>query len=158
MSKRDTYEEQTEQYLEEIVKELDLSVYDVEYVKEGSEWYLRAYIDKPDGITIQDCEQVSRAMSAVLDEKDYISDAYIFEVSSPGLGRTLKKDKHFASSIGQEIEVKTYKPIDQQKEFVGVLERFDTEDIVITMAQGEERVEQSFKRSDVAIVKLTFDY
>ncbi len=158
MSKRDTYEAQTEQYLEEIVKDLDLSVYDVEYVKEGSEWYLRAYIDKPEGITIQDCEQVSRAMSAVLDEKDYISDAYIFEVSSPGLGRTLKKDKHFAASIGQEVEVKTYKPIDQQKEFVGVLERFDTEDIVITMAQGDEQVEQSFKRSDVAIVKLTFDY
>mgnify|MGYP003306633601 CR=1 FL=1 len=95
MSKRDNYESRSEQLLAPIMEANGFELVDVEYVKEGSNWYLRAYIDKPGGITVDDCEIVSRAFSDILDEKDYIEDTYIFEVSSPGLGRPLKKEKDF---------------------------------------------------------------
>ena len=100
MSKRESYESRTEQLLEPIVKEYGVEIYDVEYVKEGSDYYLRAYIDKTGGVNITDCENVSRALSDALDVEDYIPDAYILEVSSPGLGRTLKKDKHISRLTG----------------------------------------------------------
>ena len=153
MAKRD-YESRTEELLTPIAEAVGVSVYDVEYVKEGSDWYLRCYIDKPDGVTIQDCETVSRALSDRLDEEDYIADAYILEVSSPGLGRTLKKDKHLAKSIGQEVEIKTYKPIEKQKEFSGVLRAFDQDTITIEMQTGEMK----FDRSDVALIRLALDF
>lgn len=154
MSKKETYEARTEALLQPIVDANGLEIYDVEYVKEGSEFYLRAYIDKPDGVDINDCELVSRAMSEVLDKEDFIEEAYIFEVSSPGLGRTLKKDKHFEKSMGEEVEVKTYKPIDGQKEFTGNLRSFDKDSITIE----NENTEIRFQRADVALVRLTFDF
>ena len=117
MSKKETYEAKTEELLVPIVERYQVEVYDVEYVKEAGEWYLRVYIDKPDGVNINDCENVSRALSDVLDEEDYIEEAYILEVSSPGLGRQLKKDKHLEKSIGKDVVVKTYKAIDKCKEF-----------------------------------------
>ena len=153
MAKRD-YESRTEELLTPIAEAVGVSVYDVEYVKEGSDWYLRCYIDKPDGVTIQDCETVSRALSDRLDEEDYIADAYILEVSSPGLGRTLKKDKDLAKSIGQEVEIKTYKPIEKQKEFSGVLRAFDQDTVTIEMQTGEMK----FDRSDVALIRLALDF
>ena len=153
MAKRD-YESRTEELLTSIAEAAGVSVYDVEYVKEGSDWYLRCYIDKPDGVTIQDCETVSRALSDRLDEEDYIADAYILEVSSPGLGRTLKKDKHLAKSIGQEVEIKTYKPIEKQKEFSGVLRAFDQDTVTIETQTGE----MQFDRSDVALIRLALDF
>ena len=153
MAKRD-YESRTEELLTPIAEAVGVSVYDVEYVKEGSDWYLRCYIDKPDGVTIQDCETVSRALSDRLDEEDYIADAYILEVSSPGLGRTLKKDKHLAKSIGQEVEIKTYKPIEKQKEFSGVLRAFDQDTVTIETQTGEIQ----FDRSDVALIRLALDF
>ena len=91
MSRRETYETRAEELLLPIAEENGVEIYDVEYVKEGSDWYLRAYIDKPGGVDINDCELVSRTLSDRLDEEDFIEDAYILEVSSPGLGRTLKK-------------------------------------------------------------------
>ncbi len=154
MSKRETYESRTEQLLAPIAERNGVEIYDVEYVKEGSDWYLRAYIDKPEGVTINDCENVSRALSDVLDAEDYIADAYILEVSSPGLGRTLKKDRHLEKSLGKEIEVKTYKPIDKQKEFSGMLKAYGAETITIEK-EGAERV---FQRSDVALVRLALDF
>lgn len=153
MAKRD-YESRTEELLTPIAEAAGVSVYDVEYVKEGSEWYLRCYIDKPDGVTIEDCETVSRALSDRLDEEDYITDAYILEVSSPGLGRTLKKDKHLAKSIGQEVELKTYKPIEKQKEFSGILRAFDQDTVTIETQTGEIQ----FDRSDVALIRLALDF
>lgn len=153
MAKRD-YESRTEELLTPLAEAAGVSVYDVEYVKEGSDWYLRCYIDKPDGVTIQDCETVSRALSDKLDEEDYIADAYILEVSSPGLGRTLKKDKHLAKSIGQEVEVKTYKPIEKQKEFSGILRSFDQDTVTIETQTGEIQ----FDRSDVALIRLALDF
>lgn len=101
MSRREDYEKRTEELLMPIVTKNGIEIYDVEYVKEGSDWYLRAYIDKPEGVNIIDCENVSRELSDVLDKEDFIPDAYILEVSSPGLGRTLKKDKHLEKSIGK---------------------------------------------------------
>lgn len=153
MSKKD-YETRTEALLEPIVESFGVSIYDVEYVKEGSDYYLRAYIDKEGGVTIDDCENVSRALNVKLDEEDYIEDAYILEVSSPGLGRKLTKERHFVNSMGQEIEVKTYKPIDKQKEFVGILTGFDKGAVTIDI----DGTTKTFAKEDVANVRLTFDF
>ncbi len=154
MSRREEYETKTEQLLVPIAEKCQVSVYDVEYVKEGSDYYLRAYIDKPEGVNIQDCENVSRALSDALDAEDFIPDAYILEVSSPGLGRALKKDKHLQASIGQEVEIKLFKPIDKCKEFSGILESFDG--AVIVIREGE--ASRTFQRSDVALIRLAFDF
>ena len=154
MSRREDYERRTEELLEPIAAANGVSIYDVEYVKDGSDYYLRAYIDKPGGVNIQDCENVSRALSEELDRVDPIPDAYILEVSSPGLGRTLKKDKHLQASIGQEVEIKLFKPIDKCKEFSGILERFDADNIVIR--EGE--TERSFARNDIALIRLALDF
>ena len=106
MGKREIYEEKFQNMILPVLEQNGFDLYDVEYVKEGSNWYLRAYIDKPEGITIDDCELVSRRVSDLLDEDDFISDAYTLEVSSPGLGRQLKKDRHFEKSLGEEVELR----------------------------------------------------
>lgn len=154
MSKRETYESKTEILLQPIVDANNVSIYDVEYVKEGSDYYLRVYIDKPEGVNIIDCENVSRALSDALDKEDFIPDAYILEVSSPGLGRTLKKDKHLEKSIGEEVEIKLFKAIDKCKEFSGVLDSFDAEQI--TIIEGE--TPRTFQRSDIALIRLALDF
>lgn len=154
MSKRETYETRTEKLLVPIAEKYGVEIYDVEYVKEGSDWYLRAYIDKPEGVNINDCENVSRALSDVLDTEDYIEDAYILEVSSPGLGRTLKKDRHLEKSLGEEVEIRTYKPIGKQKEFSGILKAYDKDTITIE-EDSEERV---FARADIALIRLALDF
>ncbi len=154
MSKREDYESRTEALLLPITQQFGVSIYDVEYVKEGADYYLRAYIDKPEGVNIIDCENVSRALSAELDKEDFIPDAYILEVSSPGLGRSLKKDKHLAASMGEEVEVKLFKAQDKCKEFVGNLEAFDERTLTIHM----EGTSRSFNRSDIALVRLTLDF
>lgn len=155
MAKRDTYEAKFEQILLPITEQYGVSIYDVEYVKEGSDWYLRAYIDKEGGVTIEDCEKVSRAVSDVMDQDDFIEDAYILEVSSPGLGRTLKKDKHLEKSIGEEVEIKTYKPIEKQKEFSGILDSFDAESITIVL---DDESKMQFARTDIALIRLALDF
>ena len=155
MSKREVYEQKTEELLLPIVEEHGFELVDVEYVKEGGTWYLRAYIDKPGGIAVDDCEVVSRAFSDILDEKDYIEDTYIFEVSSPGLGRPLKKEKDFARSMGEEVEVRTYRAIDSQKEFVGILKEYDKDTVTLEMEDGSER---TFERNDIALIRLAFDF
>ncbi len=153
MSRKETYENRTEELLRPIVQEAGVEIYDVEFVKEGSDFYLRVYIDKPEGVNINDCEAVSRALSDALDEKDFISDAYILEVSSPGLGRTLKKDKHLERSIGEEVEIKTYKQIDKCKEFKGVLKAYDEKSVTI-----EAEKELVFERTDIALIRLALDF
>lgn len=154
MSRRENYEAQTEALLSPIAKEHGVEIYDVEYVKEGSDWYLRAYIDKPEGVSIVDCENVSRALSDALDREDFIPDAYILEVSSPGLGRTLKKDKHLQKSIGEEVEVRLFKPIDKCREFAGILQSFDEKQI--TILEGE--TPRSFERKEIALIRLALDF
>lgn len=154
MSKRENYAAKCEQLLLPITEKYGVEIYDVEYVKEGSDYYLRTYIDKPEGVNIVDCENVSRALSEALDKEDFIPDAYILEVSSPGLGRTLKKDKHLQKSIGQNVEVKLFKPIDGCKEFAGVLESFDEESITIM----EEKAPRTFHRAEMALIRLALDF
>ena len=150
MSKRETYETRTEQLLVPIAEKYGVEIYDVEYVKEGSDWYLRAYIDKPGGITIDDCELVSRAFSDVIDQNEFIEDSYIMEVSSPGLLRPLKKDKDFNRYLEKPIEMRTYKMIDKKKEFMGVLKDYNKEQITIEEPDGELRVLQ---RNELALVR-----
>lgn len=155
MSKREIYEQKTEEILIPIVEEYGFELVDVEYVKEGSNWYLRAYIDKPGGITVNDCEAVSRKLSDILDEKDYIDDAYILEVSSPGLGRPLKKEKDFKRSLGEEVEIRTYRMIEKQKEFTGILRAYDETTVTIEMENGTEK---TFEKGNIALIRLAFDF
>ena len=155
MSKRELYEQKTEQLLTPIVEEYGFELVDVEYVKEGSTWYLRSYIDKPGGISIDDCEKVSRRLSDLLDQEDFIEDAYIMEVSSPGLGRPLKKEKDFRRSMGEEVEIRTYRMIDKQKEFTGILKDYDENTVTITLA---DETEKTFDKDDIALIRLAFDF
>lgn len=155
VSRREDYERKTEELLEPVVKEAGFELVDVEYVKEAGTWYLRAYIDKPGGITVDDCEMISRKFSDILDEKDYIEDSYIFEVSSPGLGRPLKKEKDFQRSLGEDVEIRTYRTIDGQKEFEGVLKTFDKDTVTIAY---EDDTEQVFQKNEIALIRLALDF
>ena len=163
MSKREEYEQRTEGLIQPLLDANSFELVDVEYVKEGANWYLRAYIDKEGGISVDDCELVSRALSDKLDEEDFIPDSYILEVSSPGLGRQLKKDKDFKRSMGEEVEIKLYKPIKQErngktvsvKEMSGFLAGYNEENITIENDQ-EEKIE--IPRSDIAIIRLALDF
>ncbi|MDO4765757.1 MAG: ribosome maturation factor RimP [Eubacteriales bacterium] len=140
-----------EQMLEPIMEENKYELVDVEYLKENGQWYLRVYADKENGITIDDCEIISRALEVKLDAEDPIDEAYILEVSSPGLDRVLKKDKDFQRYMGYSVDVKLYKAINKQKEFTGILEAFNDENITIDV-DGQEMV---FERSKIAMVRLT---
>ena len=155
MSKREVYEQKTEELITPFVEDKGFELVDLEYVKEGGNWYLRAYIDKPGGITVDDCEVISRSLSDKLDEEDFIEGAYILEVSSPGLGRPLKKEKDFVRNMGQEVELRTYRAIEKQKEFRGILDAYDKSSITLEVEEGEKLV---FDRSNVALVRLAFDF
>ncbi len=155
MAKREDYEQKTEKLLLPIIEKNQFELVDVEYVKEGSNWYLRAYIDKDGGITVDDCEIVSRALSDLLDREDFIKDAYILEVSSPGLGRPLKKDKDFSRSIGEEVEIRLFKPLNKKKEYIGLLQAFDKKTVTVQV-ENEEILQ--IPRADIALIRLTFDF
>ena len=155
MSKREQYEKQTEELLEPIVTGFGFELVDVEYVKEAGTWYLRAYIDKEGGIAVDDCEVISRKLSDWLDKEDFIDDSYILEVSSPGLGRPLKKEKDYVRSMGREVEVRLYKAIDRQKEFTGTLSAYDDKTVTLTMEDGSEAV---FEKADIALIRLALDF
>ena len=163
MTKKEEYEQKTEKLLEPIMVKNNFELVDVEYVREGSNWFLRAYIDKEGGFTVDDCELVSRELSELLDAKDFIPDSYILEVSSPGLGRQLKKDKDFARSIGEDVEIKLYKAVKIQykgktisrKDLFGVLIQYNEEKITI---ETEEKETMDILRSDIAIIRLALDF
>lgn len=155
MSKRESYETRTEELLTPILERLNFELVDVEYVKEGGTWYLRAYIDKEGGITINDCETVAREMNEILDREDFVEDSYVFEVSSPGLGRPLKKEKDYVRSMGKELEIRTYRAINREKEFYGVLTAYDAGTVTIRQENGEQL---TFEKSDIALIRLAFDF
>ena len=155
MSRREEYEQQTETLLEPIVTELGFELVDVEYVKEGGTYYLRAYIDKEGGITINDCEYVARIMNEILDREDYIPDSYTFEVSSPGLGRPLKKEKDYVRNMNKEVEIRTYRSINKSKEFYGLLKAYDKDTVTITDEDGNDT---TFSRSDIALIRQALDF
>lgn len=154
MGKRENYEQRTEALITPIIDANKFELVDVEFVKEAGENYLRAYIDKPGGITIDDCELVSRALSDKLDEEDFIDESYILEVSSPGLGRQLKKDKDFKRSIGQDVDVKLFKAKNGVKEFSGSLKAYTADTVTVTVPDGD----MELKRSEIALIKLSLDF
>lgn len=155
MSKAQIYEAKTEELILPILEKLNFELVDVEYVKEGSTWYLRAYIDKEGGITINDCETVARQMNELLDAEDFIPDSYTFEVSSPGLGRPLKKEKDFVRNMGKPVEIRTYRVIDRCKEFDGILQAYDKESVTITAEDGSTT---TFSRGDIALIREKVDF
>lgn len=155
MARREEYESRTEKFLLPLLADHNFELVDVEYVKEGGNWYLRAYIDKEGGITVDDCEVISRTLSDWLDREDFIADSYTLEVSSPGLGRPLKKDKDFERSLGEDVELRLYKPRDKQKEFAGILKGYDRETVTIETEDGREEI---FARQEIALIRLAFDF
>ena len=155
MSKRETYETRTEELITPILDRMNFELVDVEYVKEGGTWYLRAYIDKEGGITVKDCEAVAREMNEILDREDFVEDSYVFEVSSPGLGRPLKKEKDYIRSMGKEVEIRTYRAINREKEFYGILSAYDENTVTI---KTEDGTEMTFEKSDIALIRLAFDF
>ncbi len=146
--------EQVRAFAQPVVESLGCSLWDVEYVREGADWFLRLYIDKDGGVDINDCEAVSRAVDPILDEKDPIPDSYHFEVCSAGLERVLKRPEDFQQFMGSAVLVKLYRPRDGQKEFVGTLSAYD--DGAVTIAQGEHAV--SFEKTEVALVRLYVEF
>lgn len=154
MSKREDYEARVEAFLLPVMEENHFELVDVEYVKEAGNWYLRGYIDKPGGITVNDCETVSRAFSDKLDENDFIEDSYIMEISSPGLDRPLKKEKDFQRNMGKLVEVRTYRPIEKQKEFCGILTAFDSNSVTI----DEDGTERTFEKKDMALIRQAIEF
>ena len=152
--KRTEIVDKVEELVTPIIDENDFELVDVEYVKEGANWYLRVYADKDGGITIDDCVLISRALEVKLDEEDFIQDAYILEVSSPGLGRQLKKDKDFKRSLGEKVECKLFKAINKQKEFEGILKDFTEETITLEV----DETELIINRKEIAMIRLSIDF
>ena len=155
MVKREEIEARTEALVMPLITEHQFELVDVEFVKEGSNRYLRLYIDKEGGITVDDCELISRPLSDMLDAEDYIEESYILEVSSPGLGRPLKKDKDFKRSLGDEVEIRLFRPVDRKKEWTGILKAYDDHTVTIETEDGEEKV---FERAGLALIRLAFDF
>ena len=133
-----------------IVEEKGCSLWDVEYVKEAGEWFLRLYIDKEGGVGIDDCEAVSRPVSDLLDERDPIPGSYTFEVSSAGADRALKKPEHFAQFMGREVELKLYRPREGRKEFTGVLKAYEDGNVTLELGGGDT----VFTKQEIALVRL----
>lgn len=154
MSKSESYVKKTEEFLQTLQKEKEFELVDVEFVKEGSEYYLRIYCDMEGGIGIDDCADISRSLSDWLDKEDFIAEAYILEVSSPGLGRTLKKDKDFAREKGKKVELKLFKAREKRKEFVGILKDFDKDSISI---ETKDQV-LCFARNEISIIRLAIEF
>ena len=153
MSRKEIYEQKAGELLLPIVESHGFELVDVEYVKEAGNWYLRAYIDKEGGITVDDCEVVSRAFSDKLDENDFIEDSYILEVSSPGLGRPLKKEKDYQRSMGKELEIRTFRKKKKKKEFYGILRAYDDNSVTIQLEDGQD---MTFAKQDLALIRLAF--
>ena len=133
-----------------VVEGAGCTLWDVEYVKEAGTWYLRVYIDKAGGVSIDDCEAVSRPLSDLLDEHDPIEGSYTFEVSSAGADRALRKPEHFAQFLGAEVEVRLYRPREGRKEFVGTLREYKDGGVTLDTGGGEA----VFAKQDIALVRL----
>lgn len=153
--KKNEIEEYCTKLVTPIIEENNFELVDVEYVKEGADFYLRVYADKEGGIDINDCVLISRALEQKLDEEDKIDTAYILEVSSPGLTRPLKKDKDFLRSIGKLVDVKLYKAIDGCKEFTGYLKQFEDGKVTFTVNESSEEV-INVNKEEISMIRLTF--
>lgn len=147
-------EEKVENLIKTKIEENGYSLYDVQYAKEGKDYFLRIFIDKPEGIDLNDCEKVNDIVNPLLDEADYIKEQYFLEVSSPGVERILRKEEHLQENIGNEIEVKLFKPENGKKEFDGILNSFDKETIKLNV----ENEELTIERKNISNMKLKYNW
>lgn len=151
MAKENNTEKKVAALLQPIAEEKGVEVVDVEFLKEGPNWYLRVYIDKEGGVTIDDCEDVSRLLDKKLEESDPIAQAYFLEVSSPGLDRPLKKAEDFVKHQGDVVDIKLYRPKEGRKEFQGTLQGLK-ESVITIMDEKGDTLE--FEQKDVASIRL----
>ena len=147
-------EERVEGLVKGTIENLGYVLYDVQYVKEGKDYYLRIFIDKPEGIDLNDCEKVSNSINNILDEADYIKEQYFLEVSSPGIERILRKDEHLQDNLGNLVELKLFKPFEKKKVIQGTLKNFNNE--MLTIEANEETI--SIERKNIAIIKTVFNW
>ena len=149
-------EERVENLIQKKVEELGYILYDVQYAKEGQNYFLRIFIEKEDGtIDLNDCEKVNDGINDLLDTADYIKEQYFLEVSSTGVEKVLRKDKHLKDNIGNEVEIKLFKPINKQKEFIGILENFSEDEITLKL-ENDENI--NIDRKDISLIKTTFNW
>ena len=147
-------EKKIEDLLKETIERIGYELYDVKYEKEGKDYYLRIFIDKENGIDLNDCEKVSQEINEILDKADYIKEQYYLEVSSPGIERILRKDEHLEKNIGKEIEIKQFKKDEQgKKEYQGILKKFDKDFVYI-----ENNEEKKIDRKNIAQIKTIYHY
>ena len=154
MANKEVYIEKTREFITPILENKGFELYDIEYVKEGQDYFLRVYIEKPGGITIDDCVEVSREMNEILDREDYIKDAYTFEVSSPGLLRPFKIDKDYERALNEDVEIHTFKPIDKQKEFIGTLKSYDKDSVTVEI----DREEKTFTKKGISLIRKYIEF
>lgn len=152
--KSTNYAERAETLLVPITGQLGLEIVDVEYVREAGNWYMRAYIDKEGGVTVDDCEKVSRLLEEQLDRADFIADSYILEVSSPGLGRVIKKERDFARALGKMVEIHTFRPVQKEKTWIGELKSYNDQEVVLLPEDREEVM--TFSRKEIALIRNYF--
>jgi len=149
-------EERVENLIISKVEELGYNLYDVQYAKEGKDYFLRIFIDKEDGIDLNDCEKVNDGINDLLDEANYIKEQYFLEVSSPGIERVLRKDKHMQSAIEKEVEVNLFKPVNCKKQIIGFLKQFNDEKITISETEGDEEIE--IERKNISLIKEKYNW
>ena len=147
-------EDRVEALITSKINDLGYELYDVEYAKEGKDYFLRIFIDKKDGIDLNDCEKVSDGINEILDEADYIKEQYFLEVSSPGIERILRKEKHFTDNIGNLVEIKLFKPLNKEKKITGTLKEFNEEFITVQ----NENIEIQIDRKNIAQVKTVYEW
>lgn len=155
-------EERVENLLQSTIEKIGYDLYDVEYAKEGKNYFLRIFIDKPEGINLEDCEKVNDAINDKLDEADYIKEQYFLEVSSPGIERILKKNKHLEQNIGKEIHIKLFKKDENgKKEYQGILQEFEEEKIRIVRMNSKANIEEEeivIERKNIAQIKTIYHW
>lgn len=147
-------EEKIEALIKNEIEKQGYELYDVEYVKEGKDYFLRIYIDNEKGIDLNDCEQVTNKITEILDKEDYIKEQYFLEVSSPGIERILKKDKHLQANLESKVTVKLFKPLEGQKQYIGILKQFKDNNITIEVEGNLLEIE----RTNIAQIKTVFDW
>lgn len=147
-------EEKVENLLEKTINDIGYSLYDVEYAKEAKNYFLRIFIDKDTGIDLNDCEKVNNAITDLLDEADYIKEQYFLEVSSPGIERVLRKEKHLKQNIGAEIEVNLFKPVDGKKQIIGILKKYDETNITLKIEKNEIII----PRKSISLMKKAYNW
>lgn len=149
-------EERVENLIQKPIEDLGYSLYDVQYVKEGQNYFLRVFIEKEEGtIDLNDCEKVNDGINDILDTADYIKEQYFLEVSSTGIEKVLRKDKHLRAHIGEEIEIKLFKPLEGKKELTGTLEGFDENNVTLKI---EDNSNINLARKDISLIKTVYDW